>query len=79
MLVGLDVPERIIPGWILIARHLSNQEQKQVISYRSAIRTDGASPCLAHLLLLKPPLWQLDLMRKQITSTHDMSQPEMTP
>jgi hypothetical protein len=60
MIIGLDVPQRVVIGWVFVACYL-------IISW-----TSERAGKEADLLLFKSPLGKLDLVREQITSTERM-------
>ncbi len=69
--VRLDVPERVVPGWIFVAGDLHMQWVESAIAC-------CVSRYPTHLLLLKPPIRKFRSMREQVTSRHHMTKPEMT-
>lgn len=57
MRIRLDIPQRVLPRRVLIARNLD---------------ISPITDRYAHLLLLESPIRQLDLVREQITSRQRM-------
>ena len=65
--VGLDIPQRILPGGVLVARHLVT------------VSLDPAMIKRADLLLLVRPVGQLDLVREEVTPAQNMPESELRP
>jgi hypothetical protein len=68
--IGLHVPQRIIPSWIFIASYLFQPNKS---SHMKPLLITAET----HFLLFKSPLWQLDLVREEVASSHGVSQAEM--
>lgn len=62
--VGLNVPQRVLPCRVLVARDL-------------LISLVQGRFSKADLLLFETPVGQFDLVREEVASRHDVSQPEL--